>query len=153
MPPATIAARGASKASASASARESAPPEQATRTRSPGSSPARLTRTACRTAATAGCGPTGDQSRGSVSGTGVKGPVVVVSSIRRVSAAVHPRQPGLRVRQLIFGRQRVRRCPDLVERGHPGLRDHCADEPRALLILLHLEVDAENPADCLLHPA
>ena len=41
----------------------------------------------------------------------------------------------------------------LLKVGHAGLFDHCLDEMRALLVLLHLEVDAEDPADRLLYPA
>ena len=36
---------------------------------------------------------------------------------------------------------------------HPGLVHDRPDERRALLVLLHLQVDAEDPPDRLLHPA
>src|ERR1022692_4093448 len=49
-------------------------------------------------------------------------------------------------------RQGLRRRTYPVEGTHPGLGYHGLHEGRALLVLLHLQVDAEDPADCLLHP-
>ena len=54
----------------------------------------------------------------------------------------HPLQPGTRSAQFVRGRQRERRGPDLVEDGHARLVHDGPDEPRALRVLLHLQVDA-----------
>ena len=59
----------------------------------------------------------------------------------------------MRVGEFLLGRQGLRRSPDLVEGGHADLVDDRADEPGTLRVLLHLEVDAEDPADRLLDPA
>src|SRR5215472_12783165 len=137
-----IAAFGASNASAAASASESAPPEQATSTWSPGSAAVRLARTARLMAATAGCGPTP--------------PSVHWTRVSRIGCwrgAVNTFQPQAGVQQLFLRRQRLGRRPDLVERGHTCLVDDRSYEPRTLLVLLHLQVDTEHAADSLLDPA
>src|ERR1700733_10170838 len=97
--PAATPARGASKATAAASARESAPPEQATNTGPPAS--ARVRRTADRISATAGAGPV---------------PVI--------SAPVHPRDPISGRGDLSLGRQGLRRRPDGVEVLQPDASDN-----------------------------
>src|SRR5215472_1519732 len=147
-----IAAFGASNASAAASASESAPPEQATSTWSPGSAAVRLARTARLMAATAGCGPTPP----SVHWTRVSRARVSRARVSRIGCwrgAVNTFQPQAGVQQLFLRRQRLGRRPDLVERGHTCLVDDRSYEPRTLLVLLHLQVDNEHAADSLLDPA
>src|ERR1700729_3424181 len=129
--------RGPSKASAAARASESAPPEQAATARAPGGRPASAPRAASGRPPPAGGGPATAQ----------------VSSAGGGVAAVDTLQPLQRLGDLRGRGQRLRRRPDLVERFHPGLRHHRLDEPRALLVLLHLQVDAQDATQGLLHPA
>src|SRR6185312_7588772 len=124
--PAGTPARGASKATAAASARESAPPLQATSTgRGERVSPGR---TALRSCATAGLGPTTRTSGGDR------------------GAAEDPVDPLLRVGQLVDQRQVGRALPDPVEALHADPVDHAADEGPPVGVLLHLLLQAQQPA-------
>ena len=117
----------ASKTAAASRASESAPPEQATRTGAePGSPRARSRRTASRVAATAGSGP--------VTGTN----------------SGHPRGG---IGDLGLGGQVGGVLPDDVEVGHPDLVDDPADERRAVAVLRHLGVEAEQAAQHLVEHA
>src|ERR1019366_7519759 len=63
-------------------------------------------------------------------------------SARDSAVARDPLQPEPRTGDLFPGGQRLRRCPHPVEGSHPGFLHDCLDEPRPLLVLLHLQVNA-----------
>src|SRR5262249_29256639 len=122
----------ASKIVAESSAIESGPPEQATRIAAPdGSRPpacsatssAKVRRTATRPAATDGWRLIGR------------------------SRPQYARHPGVGVGDLGAGGEVLGTLPDDVEAAHPGLVDHGADERRAVAVLSHLGVEAEQAAN------
>src|SRR5665811_1093444 len=132
--PALRPARGASKATAAASARESAPPLQATSTRPPGvicSICARACRTATRVAATAGCGPV----------------------TCRLRSTVDPLDPGRGVLDLVGQRQGLRRGPYRVETVGADLVRHRPDEECPVAVLAHLGFEPRQPAQDLVDAA
>src|SRR5665811_158216 len=131
--PAVSPARGASKATAAARARESAPPLQATSTRPPGvicPICASASRTATRVAAMAGCGPV---------------------TCRRSS--VDAADPGRGALDLFGQRQRLRRGPHRIETVGANLVRHRADEQCAVAVLAHLGLQPEQSAQDLVDAA
>src|SRR5665811_665439 len=129
--PAVSPARGASKATADASARESAPPLQATSTRPPGVICSSAGRTAARVAATAGCGPLTCRRRSSVDAT----------------------DPGRGALDLFGQRQGLRRGPHRVEPVGANLVRHRADEQCAVAVLAHLGLQPQQSAQDLVDAA
>src|SRR4051794_10877718 len=123
--PAGTPARGASNAIAAASARESAPPLQATRTGC--AERVRPGRTAPRSCATAGLGPT-------------------IGSGGDRRSAEDPVDPLLRCSELVDPGQVRRPLPHSVEALHAHQIDDAADERPAVGVLLHLLLEAEQTA-------
>src|SRR5215472_8840768 len=66
--------------------------------------------------------------------------------------ACDPFQPPARAGEFFPGGQRLGRRPHPVEGLHPGLADYRAHERGTLLVLAHLQVNAEDAPDGLLNP-
>src|SRR5262249_33694088 len=65
-------------------------------------------------------------------------------------SAIHALEPAIRAGELVLERQRLRGRPDPVDRPHAHPLDDRPDERRALLVLPHFQVDAQDLADHLL---
>src|SRR5690606_37674677 len=124
--PARRPARGAQKASVSARAMESGPPEQATSTRDPRGRSLRLSRTAMRRRAI---------EAGSLAMPDGRG-----------RAVQDPGDPRLGVLDLGLGGQVQRTVPDPAEAGDAVLGDYSVDEAPARRVLPHLGVQSQQLA-------
>src|SRR5690625_87648 len=145
--PTRTSARGPTNAAAAASAIESAPPEQATRTSAPAGRSASEARTAARTSS-----PAADVWL-------IRGPRDIPFIPRDATAAacgsrfgqrhrrrVHPAHPRRRVTDLGQGGQVRRLGPYAVESVHAHPVDHTRDKAGTIAVLAHLGIHPEDPA-------
>ena len=141
--PARRPARGASKASAAARARESAPPLQADQHEG----------TRVQVGERRAYGPAygRDRRRRPHAPDATRPGYASRRSVRPgARAGCDPLDPGGRVGELGLGREVLGAVPHPVEPVHADLLDDAADEALAVAVLPQLGVDAEQPADDLL---